>query len=379
MKEKIAVIGVGKLGLCFALNLERAGFEVWGVETDLPYLASLKEGSFRSTEPEVDGLLKSSTHLHLTEDISCISANDIKDVFIMVATPSLEDGGYDHTQVERVAERLMVLKNNGPVNLYIGCTTMPGFCGELAERMHPHGYTVSYNPEFIAQGSVVRDQLAPDQVLIGEANVEAGGRLQHIYDKMVLNSPVYCRMDRTSAEIAKLATNCFLTTKISFANSIGDLATRVGADADKILTAIGSDSRIGPKYLRYGFGFGGPCFPRDNRALGKFAVQNAYPLHISEATDRVNDEHHQFQLNLYLKNFDESDEIVFDGVAYKKGTTQLTESQQLRLAVALVRAGRKVRIIDRQEVLDEIEKRYPEKFNLQPEEVGVRSTTVRVR
>ena len=367
--NKLAVIGVGKLGLCFALNLERSGFSVWGVEANIPYLNELQNRKFRSSEPGVDQLLDTAANLIFTDDLNCIVEHDITDIFVMVATPSLPDGGYDHAQVDRVAGKLKVLANDTGIerNLYIGCTTMPGYCGLLAEELKPFGYTVSYNPEFIAQGAIIHDQLYPDQVLVGEANKQVGDRIQGIYEKMVLNKPVYCRMDLLSAEITKLATNCFLTTKISFANSIGDLATRAGADADKILAAIGSDSRVGGKYLGYGFGFGGPCFPRDNRALGKFGDMMDYPLRISKATDKVNNEHFQFQLNQYLLNFSEGMEIVFEGVTYKKGTTQITESQQLRLAVALAETGRQVVILDTESVTRQVETLYPGLFKFAKE------------
>lgn len=363
MSKKIAVIGVGKLGICFALNLERSGFEVWGIEANESYLAALQSKDIQSTEPEVNELLAASTDLHLTGNVNCIVEQDIEDLFIMVATPSLPDGGYDHSQVERVIEKLNSIGNKNRVrHIYMGCTTMPGYCNELAARISEFGYTVSYNPEFIAQGAIIHDQLYADQVLIGEATEEVGDRLQLIYEQMVKGEPVYCRMDPLSAEIAKLATNCFLTTKISFANSIGDLATKAGGDPDKILSAIGSDSRIGNKYLRYGFGFGGPCFPRDNRALGKFGQMQGYPLRLSDATDIVNDEHFQFQLNQYLAEHSENETIAINGVAYKKGTAQITESQQLRLAVALANAGRKVRIIEIPEVIEQINDLYPGKF-----------------
>lgn len=366
MSKKIGVIGVGKLGICFALNLERSGFEVWGIESNESYLAALQAKEIQSTEPEVNELLASSKNLHLTDDINCIVEQDIQDLFIMVATPSLPDGGYDHSQVERVIEKLNSIGNkNTTRHIYMGCTTMPGYCNELASRISEFGYTVTYNPEFIAQGAIIHDQLYADQVLIGEANEEVGDRLQSIYEKMVMSKPVYCRMDPLSAEIAKLATNCFLTTKISFANSIGDLATKAGGDPDKILSAIGADSRIGNKYLRYGFGFGGPCFPRDNRALGKFGQIQGYPLRLSDATDIVNNEHFQFQLDQFLAEHSESEAIVIKGVAYKKGTSQITESQQLRLAVALTEAGRKVTIIEIQEVIDQINGLYPGMFVLE--------------
>lgn len=366
MKQKVAVVGVGKLGLCFALNLEKAGFEVLGVETNQAYATQLANKTFESAEPQVNELLREAKKLTITTDVAEVTQQQIKDVFLMVATPSLADGGYDHSQIERVAEKL---KNNATqtatVHLYVGCTTMPGYCNQLAKELEPYGYSVSYNPEFIAQGSIIRNQQFPDQVLIGEANKEAGDRLQHIYQQFVKNTPAYCRMDPLSAEIAKLATNCFLTTKISFANSIGDLAQTTGADAEKILEAIGADSRIGPKYLGYGFGFGGPCFPRDNRALGKFAESVNYPLRISQATDQVNQDHFQFQLNQFLKESEATNTVVIEGVAYKKGTTQLTESQQLKLAVALAQAGRVVTIIDSEEVIRQVQERYPGMFKFE--------------
>lgn len=366
MKQKIAVVGVGKLGLCFALNLENAGYEVWGIEINTVYSNQLKRKDFDSDEPLVNEMLRSASSLIIEDDISCIHQENIKDIFLMVATPSLSDGGYDHSQIERVADRLIALgTSQNQCNIYIGCTTMPGYCAQLAQKLGEFGYTISYNPEFIAQGSVIRNQQFPDQILIGECNEEVGDRLQAIYQSFVKSEAVYCRMDLLSAEIAKLATNCFLTTKISFANSIGDLAKTAGADVDSILKAVGSDSRIGGKYLGYGFGFGGPCFPRDNRALGKYADSVGYPLRISNATDLVNEEHFQFQLNNYLNNTSLSEAVVFDGVAYKQGTTQITESQQLRLAVALAESGRKVTIKDSVGVIDQVSKLHPELFKFE--------------
>jgi len=366
MKQKIAVVGVGKLGLCFALNLEKVGFEVWGIEANQEYANRLAQKDLDSDEPQVNEMLRSSSSLIIADDISCIFQENIEDVFLMVATPSLSDGGYNHSQIERVADRLIALgMSEKPRHIYIGCTTMPGYCAQLAKKLGKFGYTVSYNPEFIAQGSIIRDQQFPDQVLIGECNKEVGDRLQAIYQMFVKSKAVYCRMDPLSAEITKLATNCFLTTKISFANSIGDLAKTAGANVDSILKAIGSDSRIGGKYLGYGFGFGGPCFPRDNRALGKYAASVGYPLRISNATDQVNEEHFQFQLKNYLEGTSPSETIVFEGVAYKQGTTQITESQQLRLAVALAEAGRKVTIKDSVGVINQVRKLHPGMFQFE--------------
>ena len=361
--NKIGIIGAGKLGLCFALNLEKAGFEIYAIDVSEKYVELLNTKNFISSEPGVNEMLAETSLLKATTDIGIIFKENIEDIFIMVATPSLADGSYNHTQVEKVTDELLTYgKQPNIIHLYIGCTTMPGYCDKLTEKMQPFNYTVSYNPEFIAQGNIIHDQQFPDQILIGEANPEAGDRLSSIYNKMVKNKPVFCRMDRLSAEIAKLATNCFLTTKISFANSIGDLAIQAGADYEKILAAVGSDTRIGSKYLNYGFGFGGPCFPRDNRALGVFAKSQNCDLKISEATDEINKMHLGFQLNHYLKKYKPDEEIYFDYISYKKGSLIIEESQQLALAVALAKSGRKVKIADRKEVISEVARLYPGLF-----------------
>jgi UDPglucose 6-dehydrogenase len=361
--KKIAIIGVGKLGLCFALNLERVGYEVYGVDVSEEYVNLLNTKKFYSPEPGVSDMLAQSKSFSTGTDISWLLNNQVEDIFIMVATPSLSDGTYDHSQIERITEELMGQgKREHLIHLYLGCTTMPGYCNALADKLEQYNYTVSYNPEFIAQGSIIHDQQYPDQVLIGEADEQTGNRLEEIYRNMVKNKPVFCRMDRLSAEITKLATNCFLTTKISFANSIGDLALKSGADYEKILKAVGADSRIGGKYLNYGFGFGGPCFPRDNRALDAFAKVQDYPLLISEATDEVNKIHLQFQFQQYLEKYSQSESIKFDYVSYKKGSVIIEESQQLALAVKLAKAGRKVIVSDRPEVKEEVEKKYPGLF-----------------
>ena len=364
--KKVSVIGIGKLGLCFALNLEQAGFEVMGVDIDPEYIQALNGKKLESFEPQVEDLLKASRNFHATTDLSKLIAFDASVVFIAVATPTLEEGGYDHSILDQVVTDLIAL---GPVNnrkeLVVVATTLPGYCDELAARVAPFGYTLSYNPEFIAQGTIIRDQQYPDQVLIGEADEEAGDKIEAVYRQLVKNEPRFCRMSRLSAEICKLATNCFLTTKISFANSIGDLAKKVGAEPDKILSAIGADSRIGGKYLGYGFGYGGPCFPRDNRALGKFAEDNGYELLISRATDEVNRRHLEFQTQDWLDSLLADEPIVFDTVTYKPGSILLEESQQLALAVKLAKAGRKVIVKERPVVIEELKAAYGDLFEYQ--------------
>lgn len=357
----IGILGIGKLGLCFALNLERAGYQITGVDIHEDYVAAINGKTYYSYEPEVNELLQASRNFVATSHIQDVLTADIKLLFVMVATPSLPDGGYDHTQVERIVGALTNFgKREQQTHVVIGCTVMPGYTATLQQRLAEYNYTVSYNPEFIAQGSIIKNQQYPDQVLIGEGNEEAGDLLEAVYKKMCLNTPRVCRMDALSAEIAKLATNCLLTTKISFANSIGDLAVKNGANPTKILQAIGADSRIGEKYLQYGYGFGGPCFPRDNRALNLFAQQSGYQMLIGEATDNINKQHLNFQFNELLK--ENNSEYVFDEVTYKPGTVILEESQKLALAVKLAQAGKNVVVIEKPVVIEELKSRFGNLF-----------------
>lgn len=359
LNPNIGVIGLGKLGICFALNLEHSGFQVTGLDINESYIQQINDRSLQSYEPQVEEMLRSSKHLKATHDVTELLAADPDLIFLVVATPSLPSGSYDHRQVDAVVQALQAAGRSDRLrHLVVMCTTMPGYCDSIASELEALNYSLSYNPEFIAQGTVIRDQQYPDQILIGEASEEAGDLIEAVYRQMCKSDPAYCRMSRLSAEIAKIATNCFLTTKISFANSIGDLATKVGAEPDKILQAIGSDKRIGPRYLGYGFGYGGPCFPRDNRAIGLYADQQGYELLISKATDEVNRRHLAFQLGQELLAHPEEETIVFDSVTYKPGTTILEESQQLALAVELARAGRKVLVKEHPAVIAELKATY---------------------
>lgn len=358
----VAVIGIGRLGLCFALNLEKVGYTVWGIDTNLDYLAALQSKSFQSNEPELESYLKAATDFYPVSDSAVIFDQNIDYIFILVPTPSKQDGSFSHDYIDQVVNQLL---QNTPSDgkqrhLIIGSTVMPGYCNELLDRVQSMGYTVTYNPEFIAQGSIIRDQQFPDQILIGEGHEDVTLKLKEIYGKMCQSNPTFHAMSLKSAEICKLATNCFLTMKISFANAIGDLANKTGANPNEILAAIGSDSRIGSKYLNYGFGYGGPCFPRDNQALSMFASQNEFPLHLSQATINVNKQHLEYQLQDYL-NADQ-EEYVFDYITYKKDTDILEESQQFQLALALAKSGKKVKIKNSTLVQEKVEKEYPDHF-----------------
>jgi UDPglucose 6-dehydrogenase len=363
MMKNISIIGVGKLGLCFSLTLEKSGYDVLGCDVNPLYVESLNDKTFRTCEQGVNELLEISENFRAVTDLeSCLSHSDV--LFVIVATPSLASGKYDHSQVDRLVESLDIF---GPQqrhkNLVICCTTMPGYCDTVQERLGPNNYTVSYNPEFIAQGTILRDQSQPDMVLIGENSSESGDIIESVYSNCTTNTPTVARMTVKEAEICKISLNCFLTTKISFANMIGDIARSSGCSPDPILSAISADSRVSPKYLGYGFGFGGPCFPRDNRALAIYAKENGIRAAISEASDDFNGLHIGYQVEFFKKNNDKSQPVTFDYVTYKPESDMIVESQQLLFAKELAESGYDVIIHERPSVIVAIKEEYPGLFS----------------
>lgn len=361
MIRNISVIGIGKLGLCFSLTLEKAGHKVCGVDVNEEYVASINEKTFNSSELGVDEALRKSRNFRAT---TCLQeAVDHSDfLFVVVATPSLRNGRYDHSQINGLIEKLEKLGSKEGKNFVVCCTTMPGYCDSIKERLNTLGYTVSYNPEFIAQGTILRDQDHPDMVLIGQGNEETGLKLQEIYENHTSNTPRICRMTPLEAEITKISLNCFLTTKIAYANMIGDILIRCGGNPDVVLSAIGSDTRIGNKYLGYGFGYGGPCFPRDNRALAIFADDIGVEASISLASDKSNELHLNYQVEHFIANNSREVPVKFDFVTYKPESTLLIESQQLAFAVKLAQNGFRVIINERKGVIDRLINRYGQLF-----------------
>lgn len=358
--NNITVIGIGRLGLCTALSFEKAGYNVLGLDINQNYVESLNNKSFKSKEPQVEEYLKNSKNFRAT--CSFNEATSFSNIYyIMVDTPSTNSKeAYDHSKLSKVLTEINNYKVKNK-HIVIGCTIFPGYIRTIGKFLirDCENTTLSYNPEFIAQGDIIRGLQNPDMVLIGQGSKEAGDILESIYNKVCLNKPQICKMSADSAEITKLAINCFITTKIAYANFIGDIADKT-PDANKfeILKAAGADKRIGHLYLRPGYGFGGPCFPRDNRALGSYAAQlNIEPV-LSQATDFSNILHREFMVEqLLLEN---KSEYIFEKVAYKENCPVpiIEESQKLLIAADLAKAGKKVIIVDREDIIILVQQAY---------------------
>lgn len=353
---KIGVIGAGRLGICFALLCEQAGYDVVVSDIREDYIQDLKNKKISTNEPEVQELLSKSTKLKATtSNLDVINECDL--IYTLVATPSLPSGDYDVSAVWQVVTDVQAAPNTKGKTFVVGCTTNPGDCELFQKQLEPYGVDVFYNPEFIAQGSIIRDLRRADMVLIGGKRNEVYDELCELYNKIQETPPRINIMSTTAAELVKLAVNCFLTTKISYANMVGEVMTLAGLEDEisAVLGAIGDDSRVGRKYLNYGYGFGGPCLPRDNRSFAAYARKLGLEYDLGSTTDNFNHEHSKFLFNYLLKKNTKNLPFYFDYISYKKGTDILTESQQFRLCYTLLDSGYVVYISDNDAIINTVE------------------------
>ena len=359
-KKNLSVIGIGRLGLCFAMTLEEAGFNVVGCDINKDYVASINKRTFSSIEPGLNEKIAKYNNFKATTSIAkTVAHSDL--IFVTVASFSEPDGRYDVSQVYSVAAALIKLGRQDSTKHLVICTNVnPGCSDEISERLRDLNWKVSFNPETIAQGTILKNQKYPDCVYIGSETEEDALQIQEVYEAVCPNSPSVHKMDRLSAELTKVSLNCFLTCKISFANMVGDLAIKIGANPEKVLNAIGSDTRINNKFFKYGFGWGGPCFPRDTRAYVRLSKQNSIPHDMVDASMRINESHIAQQVSNYLEAGYEN--YYTKSVAYKEGTNILEESQQLRFAHELQKAGVDVTIEETEQVIRELKSKFGDIF-----------------
>ena len=366
-KTKIGVIGAGRLGICFALLVDKAGYEVVVSDVRESYVKGLNDRVISTNEPLVAGLLKESNIKATTSNEEVIKECDI--IYTFVATPSTKEGDYDVSAVDTVVSDInrtgwATTGSNGSTicgkTFVVGCTTNPGDCEKWARQLEDLSIKVFYNPEFIAQGSIIKGLREADMVLVGgdyDAHEEHNS-IMSIYQSIQTTPLNYNSMSTKAAELVKLAVNCYLTMKISYANQVGEVMSRfgLGQEIDSVLGAIGADSRIGSKYLNYGFGFGGPCLPRDNRAFAYAAERVGLKNNIGLTIDAFNDEHSDFLADyLCERNPDKKRSFYFEeGVTYKKGTDILEESQQYKLFKELLKRGYHCVALELPEVADRV-------------------------
>lgn len=352
---KIGLIGAGRLGICFALLCEQAGYEVLVSDIREEYVNALQRKEIVTNEPDVEWLLRTSKNFEATTDNQRV-INECDIVYTLVATPSLQSGDYDVSAIWKVIDDI-VASGVKDKSFIVGCTTNPGDCSQFQEKLGELGWDVFYNPEFIAQGSIVRDLQNADMVLVGGKQGNVYDELCTLYNKIQVAQPKISLMSTTAAELVKLAVNCFLTTKISYANMVGEVMTLsgLGDEIKNVLGAIGDDSRVGRKYLNYGYGFGGPCLPRDNRAFAAYAKKQGLNYNLGETVDNFNKQHSVFLLEQVITQNSKGLPFYFDYISYKKGTDMLSESQQYKLCLDLLDAGYTVYIDDVEPIIKQVE------------------------
>ena len=362
---QISVIGLGKLGLCIAACFADKGYKVTGADIDIGKIDKINKGISPIDETGLAALVKKAKkNISATKDCAAaVMASDVS--FVVVATPSLADGSFSNEYLEKVLHAIgsALKKKKGYHVVVVTSTVMPQTTEKVAKfilektsgKKCGKGFGLAYNPEFIALGSVIHDFLNPDFILIGEANKKDGDILEEIYKKTCENKPRFARMSLLNAEITKISLNCYVTTKITFANSVAAICEKIkGADAGVVTEALGLDSRIGLKYIRPGLGYGGPCFPRDNVAFSALARIMESRAKLAEMVDEVNRdqvlrilERIKQILSVSNKNVRKS-RIAVLGLSYKPNTAIIEDSQALEIAQLLVNEGSSVTVYDPQ-------------------------------
>jgi UDPglucose 6-dehydrogenase len=355
--QKISVVGLGKLGSCIAATFAERGFDVLGVDIDAEKVRRINEGLPPVEEPLLaETIAAGRKRLRATQDHREAVATDVS--FFIPPSSSLPDGSFTNEFLLRAMQPIAAaVREKGKRGHLFVCnsTTTPGAVDQVLKPMLEReiggicgsDFGLCYNPEFIALGNVVKGLLEPDMVLIGESDPESGAALEQLYKKYNRNSPHVARMSIVSAELAKISLNSYITMKISFTNQLRMIADRFpGADIHAILEAIGSDSRIGQKYLRAGLSFGGPCFPRDNRLLAYSARQKGVEAPLAEASDHVNQQANLDLFQKIKKMVAPTDTVAVLGLSYKPDTYITEESAGLALAQQLKRNGYRVVVHD---------------------------------
>jgi UDPglucose 6-dehydrogenase len=357
MDEHISVVGLGKLGICLAACAASKGMTVVGVDVSPRTVRLVNQGMAPVLEPGLDEMLTlNRQRIVATHDFGfAVARSDI--TFVVVPTPSESHGGFSLQFVIQAGEEIgKALRHKTSYHLVvIVSTVLPGSTqfGILPVIESTSGkkcgpdFGLCYGPEFIALGDVLRGMLRPDFVLIGRSDRHAGEVLESFYRAFCDNVPQVCQMNFINAELAKLAVNTFVTTKITFANMLTAICEQLpGANIDIVTRALGCDSRIGERYLTGGLGYGGPCFPRDNRALAFTAKTLGCEASLAEATDALNRSYCSRVLSRIRRSVPRDSNVSVLGLAYKPDTNVVEDSQPLAIVRALASAGYRVTVFD---------------------------------
>ena len=354
----IAIVGTGYVGLVSGTCFAEMGIDVTCVDIDRQKIDRLQNGEIPIYEPGLEDMVKRNVDagcLHFTTDLAtCLDKVEV--VFSAVGTPPDEDGSADLKYVLAVARTfgqhikkytILVTKSTVPVGTAQKVKT--AIQEELAKRGEKIDFDVASNPEFLKEGAAVKDFMTPDRVVVGTESMRARKIMTRLYKPFMLSGERMIFTDIPSAEMIKYAANSMLATRISFMNDIANLCEKVGADVNMVRKGIGSDTRIGRKFLYAGCGYGGSCFPKDVKALIRTAEQNGYEMKVLKAVEEVNEKQKSILFEKLQKHYDgnlKGKTIALWGLAFKPETDDMREAPALVLIDKLVTAGCAVKVYD---------------------------------
>ncbi|MBR1564574.1 MAG: UDP-glucose/GDP-mannose dehydrogenase family protein [Paludibacteraceae bacterium] len=354
----IAIVGTGYVGLVSGTCFAEMGVDVTCIDINEQKIAALKQGVIPIYEPGLEDMVlrnQKAGRLHFSTSLSSV-LDHVEIVFIAVGTPADEDGSADLRYVLNVAHEVGQAMNN--YVLLVTKSTVPvgtshlvrqAVQEELLKRNLNIEFDVASNPEFLKEGDAIKDFMSPDRVVVGVESEQAKKLMTRLYRPFLLNNFRVIFMDIPSAEMTKYAANSMLATRISFMNDIANLCEQVGADVNMVRKGIGSDARIGSKFLYPGIGYGGSCFPKDVKALIHTARENGCRMQVLEAVESVNYRQKEVLYNKLLKHFGaelKDKTIALWGLSFKPNTDDMREATSLVLIRLLTDAGCSLRVYD---------------------------------
>ena len=354
----IAIVGTGYVGLVSGACFSEMGIDVTCVDIDENKIAKLLNGEMPIYEPGLDDLVARNVkadRLHFTTDLtSCLDKVEI--VFSAVGTPPDEDGSADLKYVLEVAHTVgrhikkhVVLVTKSTVPVGTAKKVRAAVQEELDKRGVDIEFDVASNPEFLKEGAAIKDFMTPDRVVVGVESERAKKMMEKLYRPFTLNGYPILIMDVPSAEMTKYAANAMLATRISFMNDIANLCERVGANVDYVRKGMGTDSRIGSRFLYAGCGYGGSCFPKDVKALVHTGIENGYHMRVIEAVEEVNEEQKNIVFNKLSTAFNgdlKGKTIAIWGLSFKPETDDMREAPALVVIDKLLKAGAVINVFD---------------------------------
>ena len=353
----IAIVGTGYVGLVSGTCFAEMGSHVTCVDVDANKIEKLNRGEMPIYEPGLEELVRRNVEferLRFTTDLTSV-LDDVEVVFSAVGTPPDEDGSADLKYVLAVARQfgqnikkytILVTKSTVPVGT--AQKVKAAIQEELAKRGVDIPFDVASNPEFLKEGAAIKDFMSPDRVVVGTESEKAKEVMTRLYKPFLINNFRVIFMDIPSAEMTKYAANAMLATRISFMNDIANLCERVGANVDSVRKGIGTDSRIGSKFLYAGCGYGGSCFPKDVKALLHTGLDNGYHMEVIEAVERVNEKQKSIVYDKIIKAVGDvkGKTIAIIGLAFKPETDDMREAPALVVIDKLLNDGATIRVFD---------------------------------